>query len=285
MKAFYHSPAPQLAPYIHHYFVYAMDRATVRQVFPRGMHILPTAHGKMGIFFGTPTVKRMSGRAETQNPQIGFSGFYNRPVYYHTDFAASMIIVTFTPVGLQQMLQFSLAEISNCNLDVRDASAGDHDFLCNEMFSTEDWSSRIRMLDEFFFHKFREVEFPERAAHIAGYIMKTGGDKPIKSICSELGIGERTLQRTFLNGLGVTPKAFSKLVRFQRAVKVMAGAPGRSLTDISYSLGYFDQAHFIREFKSLYGASPRVFIRRRQSEAGMALEAHKSSLAVPATVS
>lgn len=72
------------------------------------------------------------------------------------------------------------------------------------------------------------------------------------------GISSRYLQEIFLSCTGLTPKLYSQINRFQNSL-VLLGKGNKSLTAIAYDCGYFDQSHFIREFKSFTGYAPSGF--------------------------
>jgi AraC-like DNA-binding protein len=79
----------------------------------------------------------------------------------------------------------------------------------------------------------------------------------IDNLASRYGISSRYLQKVFLQQTGLTPKLYSKINRFQNSL-ILIGKGGQSLTDVAYACGYFDQSHFIREFRSFTGFSPSV---------------------------
>jgi AraC-like DNA-binding protein len=73
-------------------------------------------------------------------------------------------------------------------------------------------------------------------------------------------VSSRTLERKFKQILGIPPKKFSNIVRFQRALeKIQSNSASGNLIDIAYEFGYADQAHFIRDFKSMSGIVPGSF--------------------------
>lgn len=90
-------------------------------------------------------------------------------------------------------------------------------------------------------------------------ILEQSGSIPVEQIST--GVSPRQLRRLFEQYIGDTPKAFSKVVRFQ---KLLQAAPDlRSMREDKrfFDLGYYDQAHFIREFRQLYGLSPTQVFR------------------------
>lgn len=81
-----------------------------------------------------------------------------------------------------------------------------------------------------------------------------GEDAGIAAVAREVGWSERQLERRFLARVGVTPKRFAMLRRFERAVALLPTAP--SLTSVALEAGYYDQSHFIREARRLTGTAP-----------------------------
>ncbi len=86
-----------------------------------------------------------------------------------------------------------------------------------------------------------------------------GEDAQVAAVARAVGLGERQLERRFLARVGVTPKRFASLRRFERVSALARRAP--TLTDAALEAGYYDQSHFIREFRRFVGVSPGKFFR------------------------
>ena len=86
-------------------------------------------------------------------------------------------------------------------------------------------------------------------------------------VAEQLGVSERHLRRVFGEVVGLSPKEFSKLLRFERALKAAQEVRNSCWSDIAASAGYYDQAHLIADFRSIAGATPRAFLAevRRQT--------------------
>ena len=82
----------------------------------------------------------------------------------------------------------------------------------------------------------------------------------VSAIAAALGVSERQFERRFLARVGVTPKRFATLRRFERALAQATTAP--SLTAAALDAGYYDQSHFIRDFRRFAGSSPREHFAR-----------------------
>lgn len=82
----------------------------------------------------------------------------------------------------------------------------------------------------------------------------------VASVADDLGVSERHLRRIFGEVVGLSPKDFFKLTRFERALKAARNSRDSSWSDIAVSAGYYDQAHLIVDFRSITGATPREFL-------------------------
>lgn len=95
-------------------------------------------------------------------------------------------------------------------------------------------------------------------SHAITCILKDGPTVALPQIAQDCGISIRTLQRKFRESVGVSPKYFARIMRFQQSLFFLQKGL-ENITTISYNLGFFDQAHFIHEFKAFSGLTPSRF--------------------------
>jgi AraC-like DNA-binding protein len=82
----------------------------------------------------------------------------------------------------------------------------------------------------------------------------------VNAVAADLGVSERHLRRVFRETVGVSPKAFAKLTRFQRALRAAREDAPASWASIAVAAGYYDQAHLIAEFRAIAGVTPRALL-------------------------
>lgn len=82
----------------------------------------------------------------------------------------------------------------------------------------------------------------------------------VGAVAADLGVSERHLRRVFRETVGVSPKAFAKLARFRRALRVARVEGQASWANVAAVAGYYDQAHLIAEFRAIAGVTPRVLL-------------------------
>jgi methylphosphotriester-DNA--protein-cysteine methyltransferase len=93
-------------------------------------------------------------------------------------------------------------------------------------------------------------------------IVENMGLAAIERVTGALGVNERTLERRFQQKFGLSPKRFSRIIRFQNFLNAARTEHGRSMLDTALSFGYYDQAHLIREFREFSGKTPVAFLGR-----------------------
>ncbi|MFP2956402.1 helix-turn-helix domain-containing protein [Myxococcus sp. 1LA] len=82
----------------------------------------------------------------------------------------------------------------------------------------------------------------------------------VNAVAVDIGVSERHLRRVFRETVGVSPKAFAKLVRFHRALRAALEDEHANWASIAAEAGYYDQAHLIAEFRAFTGVTPQGFL-------------------------
>jgi transcriptional regulator GlxA family with amidase domain len=86
------------------------------------------------------------------------------------------------------------------------------------------------------------------------------GAARVEPLMDETGWSRRHVTQRFRRQLGVPPKAFARLLRFEHAAALLIEAtPGRTLADVAMAAGYYDQSHLTRDFAALAGMTPGAY--------------------------
>jgi AraC-like DNA-binding protein len=119
-------------------------------------------------------------------------------------------------------------------------------------------------IQKFLIHRLsgRSIEEPGSGIPaMAGYILLNAGNCSIEKIACRANMSIKTFERKFTEQVGISPKLFSRILRFNSAVALKLSDPHRSWTDIAHHCGYYDQMHFIKECKLFAGATPTRFFK------------------------
>ena len=86
-----------------------------------------------------------------------------------------------------------------------------------------------------------------------------GAQATVRDIADRVGLSSRQLERRFMAGVGIPPKLFGRMQRFQRVFQTMEG-PHSDWVNAAVRCGYYDQAHLIRDFREFSGKTPTVLL-------------------------
>lgn len=162
--------------------------------------------------------------------------------------------IRFLPAGIHHFWKMDAAEIQNQMLSADDLLPKETQVLSAMIFESKSFTQRIAVAQSYLLSLLAKnnIAMHPALARALHHILSSGGDLPIQSKAAEY-ISPRQLQRLFQDHVGCSPKLFARIVRFQQALKAMQHDRG---TGHFYKQGYFDQAHFIKEFKNFYGDTP-----------------------------
>ncbi|RAW03006.1 helix-turn-helix domain-containing protein [Pseudochryseolinea flava] len=131
--------------------------------------------------------------------------------------------------------------------------------LEEQVMVASDHQARVEILSRFIERKLRQCNSPLSKMSIAvKQTLERRGQISVKEMAAEYGVSVRQFERSFKQFAGFSPKLYTRIVRFSNAVHTYKNAP-TTLTDLAYTFGYYDQAHFIEDFKTFSGVSPRQY--------------------------
>ena len=104
-----------------------------------------------------------------------------------------------------------------------------------------------------------------RINHAINTISQTRGKITIENLASETCLSRKQFERKFSELIGITPKQYLKTIRLQYSLYLKSRNDKLNITDIAYEVGYYDQAHFINEFKMQTGFTPKQYFDNNAS--------------------
>jgi len=175
-----------------------------------------------------------------------------------------LIGVCFFPNVLRSIWGFQADEVTDTCLGLEVLSQKSYAFLSEQLFDAPSIPSQIEKLSAYLTSQINVHQSPSdhAADYAVSHILTTRGNVSLRDLQQQLQLSERSLERRFKQTVGISPKLYARICRFQAALQQLKSQQYTLLSDVAYDNGYADQSHFIRTFKEFAGFSPYQFQRQ-----------------------
>lgn len=250
-------PSEALQPFIKCYYIFEPDEGALFED-----NAYATGCIEMMFNLGTGSWQINNGDGFITTPSIELWGQIIQPLAFRSIGKNSMFGVRFYPHAASVFLNEDVSLFNNRISDLADVAGKHVKEIYSKLQETISVQQRIGYLDVFFLQRLSLFKKRMEKTLLVNSVMNEFKQHDffdnIETVASRHGITSRYLQKLFVQHTGLTPKLYSKIHRFQNSLQLVA-AQKLSLTSIAYECGYFDQSHFIREFKSFTGRTPSAF--------------------------
>jgi AraC-like DNA-binding protein len=221
----------------------------------------PLADGFPGLIFEQNDTSLIK---DDRNQQLSEMILYGQTVTRKALYLSGkfdIIGVSLYPDALKLIFRIDANELADHCAYKSDFLNADELFLNEQLAVSKDVSEKIEIISTFLFSRITRNNISRNPAiqYSLTQIMKANGNISLPKLQKELKISERSLERKFMEHVGISPKLYSRICRFQSALRQLKSNSYSKLTDIAYDNGYADQSHFIRAFKEFAGFSPYRF--------------------------
>lgn len=200
-------------------------------------------------------------QTDYKDQEIFLVGIWDKPVTLTSKVRITGTIgIELTPNGLHRFTRFSAHEIVNKIFSFSDIYGLAGRDLLERLSNTKSLSDKINELQNFLV---KIIQLTNRNNTLIDYsvqlIKNSSGLFTIKDLEEKMGYSKRYLDMLFKEHLGISPKKYSVIVRFQSFYNLWANSDSTNFySDVLYE-HYYDQAHFIKEFKEFTGHSPKQY--------------------------
>jgi AraC-like DNA-binding protein len=192
------------------------------------------------------------------------AGLVSGITHHHRDFAMpgklGMMGAFLYPYALPFLFHESPQALTNTTVAIADFLGSDGISLKDEIANAPHHDARIAALSRYLLRKLKSRQQESNGLfQCVQHIVRYKGATAIDALVSDLGISGRHFDRKFISAVGTSPKAFSRLIRFHSSLSLRKGKDFDNLTALALEAGYYDQSHFIRDFKAFSGLSPKQY--------------------------
>lgn len=193
-------------------------------------------------------------------PRCFVFGQLTRPLVIEPTGVTNIFSVRFHPEGFSPWLTCPVRELENRAVSLEELYGITGQQLEQHLLGSYTVAGRIAIVENFLLQRLRHSSTVDNiVAAAVDTLLAADGQLAMKDICTPLPIDRRQLQRRFSSVVGLSPKQLARIIRLQSALRRLLEGRFASLTELAYEGEYYDQAHFIREFREFTGYTPREF--------------------------
>lgn len=120
---------------------------------------------------------------------------------------------------------------------------------------------KVQVVSKFLFAKLNEHRRRDLLTNHIFRLNEIDDTTSIFNLSKKYNLSERQMERNFKISVGVSPKKFQRIIRFEKSLRLLTHADYNQLASIAYELNYSDQSHFINDFKDFSGMTPYEFVK------------------------
>lgn len=222
-------------------------------------HFAPTPHHCMVLYLTGPLkARKIDEENFTQRPTCVLVGPQVTRVSLMVNNHHKAVLVGFQPGGLHRLLRIPMHELYDDGFDGEELIGPEVKTLIEQCSELNQLAAIKEVVENFLLGKLnslREVLPFDFAVH---HLLQQRGNLPISDVASQACLSLRQFERKCYERLGMSPKVYARITRFSHAYKVFERSTTVNWTSIAHQSGYYDQMHFIRDFKQFAGVAPTL---------------------------
>jgi AraC-like DNA-binding protein len=252
-------PHPQLMPYVECYWMMAL---------PQGVHMPPQrmpadARIELLFNFGDPSVRAAADGSDlckvtAHSYILGARGQgYSFEHLGEPRYAA----VRFKPGGLSAFTRIPLADMSELHVGLEDLwGRGEAHELEVRLEAAQTHQLQAHLLESALLAHLQPPEHLARLLYAVGQVERADDALTLRGLADEINMSDKHFERLFARYVGFRPSLFARVTRFQQVMYRAMAQPDTNLGHLAQNAGYYDQAHFNKDFKRFSGSAPSEFL-------------------------
>ncbi|MFH5883582.1 helix-turn-helix domain-containing protein [Halalkalibaculum sp. DA3122] len=200
----------------------------------------------------------------SKSPDYTIIGLYTKPYEVRFCELVNTFGIRFKPEGIYNLFGVPASLFSESYDDMEQVLGPSFREYCSKMMEASNCDEMLKLTEKYLLNQLErntsELTYVNYAAEM---IRKSEDFNKIEEIPGKVYVSLRQLEREFKNKIGTTPKRYMRIARLNEVHKKLESNQELELTQVAFDCGYADQAHFIRDFKSIMGVNPTLFIKKR----------------------
>lgn len=238
------------------YFKGVKHEHNVDRFLPNGdVEILIDFHDRPQFIYDNNTLKEIQACN-----RVWASGLRTEPITIPSGNDAEMMVISFKKGRAASFFPFPMHEIADSVVDADLVWGACLGLLRERLLAIDEVSERFRVVEDFLLSEFRpQLKVDACVSFAVTEMTERPGAVNIARMNHHIGYSQKHFTELFRRAVGVTPKAYLKIMRFQKAVKTIDLSGEHDWRQIALDCGFYDQSHFINDFRNFSGFTPEQY--------------------------
>jgi AraC-like DNA-binding protein len=235
-----------------------LDRTKTHLVVPSGVVMVITLEGSVRLGTARPGADLLTtGGNEPRADMV--AGLHSKAITVEHDRRLHAVSVVMEPWAAYGLFHLPMNVLADTVVSTSDLLGSGTPELVGALRAAPGWAGQFMVLEAWLAEQLagRQAYAPP-VAHAWRELSRAGGAIPVETVASRVGWCRRNLERRFREQVGLSPKTAARMLRLRRAFRLLRG--GLTINEVASRCKYYDQAHFVNDFKSLAGRTPGEFL-------------------------
>lgn len=248
-------PKPELSVYVECYYIWESGEAVCMDV-----ESPPNACSAIAFNYGAPYFLSNQKYNKVAVPDAFVTGQSVQNYTLHLDGDVGIAGIALRPAGVYHFLKIPMYGLTDERLDLKEVDDAVFQHTLDAICQAVSHEAKVDILEHLIDQLSAQSTHGNKAVlKAANQIFEDFGATNITALLDDLPMSRRSFERKFLEEVGVSPKTYAKIRRFGYTCSLMAGNRDVNLMDVLHRGGYYDQSHFIKDFKYFSGRTPRKY--------------------------
>lgn len=257
-------PDRLLQPYIECYWIVEGNSdVTTQKIVPDGFTEIVFHFGDLYRF------RNYRGEERIQSRCI-LAGQITQPVYLTPTGKSGVLGIKFKPTGIWKLFGWEMNSFTDKAVDLMELPRLKLNNLIDQLVLVDSNSIRVELVEQYLLNQRVEAR-ATIVDNVANEITVSNGIVSINELCEKFSLSPRKLERMFNEQVGISAKRYARLVRFRHVFQLLKKEEWNK-AEATYLAGYFDQAHFNKEFKTFSGEDPRSYFAQHHEFANFFMD-------------
>ena len=252
------NPSPQLQEFVEVYhlrhFVFSNDKKLPFKPYP------PRPEQCIAFYpRGSEFTELVPDGVQIKKPRSVITGQFTNRINRYTTNEFMILIVVFKPGALHRLTGISFQQVMNNHVDLEAVFPTETRQVNERLNSCNDYTEMVSVIEAYLLKMAKNIKIESRPSD---QVLMLVGNKPQKYsldwLASQACLSPRQLERKFYQYLGVCPKTFARVVRFDQSYKMRLKYPKDDWLSIAVACGYHDYQHMVRDYKEFASTTPNV---------------------------